>query len=145
MTRHLPTAARITLGSLFLVFGLNGFFGFLPAPPVNPEAGAFLGALAATGYFFPLLKGTEVIAGALLLSGYFVPLALVVLAPIVVQILAYHSVLAPALGLPLVLLTLGIYLAYAYRDSFRGVLAPRAQPVVATTKRTGRYAHAAHA
>lgn len=127
-----PVAARLLLGGAFLLFGLNGFFQFLPMPPVPGRAGEFLGALAATGYMFPLIKGTEVAAGALLLSGRFVPLALTLLAPVVVNILAYHAALAPAgLGLPVVLAALGVYLAYAYRASFAGVLASGAQPVSA--------------
>jgi hypothetical protein len=129
LSHKAPVAARLLLGGAFLLFGLNGFFQFLPMPPVPGRAGEFLGALAATGYMFPLIKGTEVAAGALLLTGRFVPLALTLLAPVVVNILAYHAALAPAgLGLPVVLAALGIYLAYAYRASFAGVLAPSAQP-----------------
>ena len=61
----LPTAARLFLGLIFTVFGLNGFLGFLPMPQPSAEGGAFLGALATTGYMFPLIKGTEVVAGLL--------------------------------------------------------------------------------
>ena len=90
-----PTAARIFLGLIFFVFGLNGFLQFMPQPPQPEAAGAFIGALAATGYMFPLIKGTEVVAGLLLLSGRFVPLALTLLAPIIVNIALFHTVLAP--------------------------------------------------
>jgi hypothetical protein len=77
---------------------------------------AFGGALAATGYMFPLIKGTEVAVGALLLAGRFVPLALTVLAPIVVNIVAFHLFLAPAgLALPIVIVLLGVYLAWTER------------------------------
>ncbi len=131
----LPTVARLFLGLLFTVFGLNGFLGFLPMPEPTAEGGAFLGALAATGYMFPLIKGTEVVAGLLLLSGRFVPLALTLLAPVTVNILAYHVALDPAPGLPLVIIAAGVYLAYAYRDSFRSVLAAKAEPhVIGETK-----------
>jgi uncharacterized membrane protein YphA (DoxX/SURF4 family) len=139
-----PAAARIVLGLAFLVFGLNGFLQFMPMPPAPEKAGAFLGALAATGYMFPLIKGTEVIAGALLLSGRFAPLALTLLAPIVVNIVAYHAALAPAgLGLPVVLAALEVYLAWAYRGSFRGVLAATAAPASAGSERAAALAHAA--
>jgi len=139
-----PVAARIVLGLAFFVFGLNGFLQFMPMPPVPEKAGAFLGALAATGYMFPLIKGTEVIAGALLLSGRFAPLALTLLAPILVNIVAYHAALAPAgLGLPVVLVALEIYLAWAYRGAFRGVLAPQATPAVASADDRRGLAHAA--
>jgi hypothetical protein len=144
MSRHLTTAARYALGTIFFVFGLNGFLHFLPSPPMTPEAGAFAGALAATGYMFPLIKGTEVIVGALLLSNRFVPLALTLLAPVVVNIVAFHSFLAPAgLALPLLALALQLYLAYAYRSSYRSVLQAGAQPAAATgTAHAPRVAHA---
>ena len=129
LSRKVPVIARIFLGALFLVFGLNGFLHFLPMPPAPEKAGAFLGALAATGYMFPLIKGTEVLAGLLLLSGRFVPLALTLLAPIVVNIVGYHAVLAPeGVAFPMVIAAVGIYLAYAYRGAFKGMLASDAKP-----------------
>jgi uncharacterized membrane protein YphA (DoxX/SURF4 family) len=129
MKRLLPLVARLFLGLIFTVIGLNGFLHFLPMPPPPPAAGAFFGALAQTGYFIPLLKGTEVLAGLALLSGRFVPLALVVLAPIVVNIAAYHIFLTPGdLGMAAFLTFLQAFLAWTYRDSFRGVLDPDARP-----------------
>jgi uncharacterized membrane protein YphA (DoxX/SURF4 family) len=126
ITRSLPTAGRIGLGLVFTLFGLNGFLGFLPQPPVPDAAGSFLGALAATGYMFPLIKATEIVSGVLLLSGRYVPLALTLLAPIVVNIVAFHIALAPAgMGMALVVLAVEIYLAWIHRDAFRGVLTPR--------------------
>lgn len=144
LSRKVPVIARIFLGALFLLFGLNGFLHFLPMPPVPEKAGAFLGALAASGYMFPLIKGTEVIAGLLLLSGRFVPLALTVLAPVVVNIVAYHAALAPeGLVLPLVLTAVGVYLAYAYRASFKGVLEANAKPVANGIEVSGQPSEAA--
>lgn len=143
-SKKAPTVARIVLGALFLLFGLNGFLQFLPMPPVPEKAGAFLGALAATGYMFPLIKGTEVVAGILLLSGRFVPLALTVLAPVVVNILAYHAALAPeGLPLPIFLTVVGVYLAYAYRASFAPVLDARAKPAYLDDAERVAVAHSA--
>jgi uncharacterized membrane protein YphA (DoxX/SURF4 family) len=128
----LPTVARLLLGLVFFVFGLNGFFPFIPAPPIPGPAGAYLGALAATGYMLPLVKGTEVIGGLLLLSGRFVPLALVLLAPVIVNIALFNLVLAPDnMILGLVLVALEGYLAWAYRDAFAGVLQANARPAPA--------------
>ena len=126
-----PHAARILLGLIFFVFGLNGFLGFLPQPELTGPPGAFVGALAATGYMFPLIKGTEVVAGALLLSNRFVPLALVLLAPVIVNIALFHFVLAPeSLTMVFVMLALELSLAWVHRDAFRGVLAAKARPRV---------------
>jgi hypothetical protein len=129
----IPTAARLLLGLVFAVFGLNGFLHFIPTPPMTGPAGAFGGAMFATGYLFQLLKGTEVIAGALLLSNRFVPLALALLAPVVVNIVAFHAFLAPSgLPLPLVILVLEVYLARSYRDAYSGMLQARTEPTRAS-------------
>jgi uncharacterized membrane protein YphA (DoxX/SURF4 family) len=127
MGNKLKPAARIILGLIFVVFGLNGFFNFIPVPP-PPEAGAkFLGALFETGYMFPMIKGIEVIAGLLLLSNLFVPLALLLLAPIIVNIFMYHLMLAPAgLALPLVVVALALFLGHQYRAEYRSVLKMKA-------------------
>src|SRR5580693_7005973 len=105
--------ARIFLGLIFFVFGLNGFLHFIPTPPMSGPMGDFFNGLMATGYFFPLLKGTETLCGLLLLSGAFVPLALIVLAPIVVNIFCLHLFLAHE-GLPLavIIVFLMIYLSF---------------------------------
>jgi uncharacterized membrane protein YphA (DoxX/SURF4 family) len=122
-------AARILLGLIFFVFGLNGFLHFIPQPPISGPPLEFFKLLVGSGYLFQLVKGTEVIAGATLLSGRFVPLALTVLAPIVVNIVAFHAFLAPSgLPLPLVVLALEIYLAWSYRSAFRPMLGSSVQP-----------------
>lgn len=109
-----PLIARWILGLIFFVFGLNGFFNFIPMPETMPEKMAtFMGGLMASQYFFPLLKGTEVVCGALLLIGAFVPLALIVLAPIIINIFLTHAFLDSS-GLPMVIFIglLEIYLAF---------------------------------
>ena len=122
------TAARVVLGVVFVVFGLNGFLHFLPQPPPPPGALAFMGGLASTGYFFPLLKATEVVGGALLLAG-FVPIALTLLAPIIVNIVAFHAFLAPG-NWPVVGIVLAseIYLAIVHRASFAPLFARSRRP-----------------
>lgn len=130
--RKLPTVARILLGLVFFVFGLNGFLHFLPMPPMTGVPAEFFGAMVASRYLIPLLKGTEVLAGILLLSGRFVPLALTVLAPILVNIVCFHAfVEQQGVGLPLVFTALEIYLAWAYRSSFAPMLRAAAKPDVA--------------
>jgi|SRR5450432_3026377 len=129
----LPTVARYLLGLAFFVFGLNGFLHFLPQPPMSGPPANFAGALLATGYMFPLLKGTEVIASLLLLSNRYVPLALAVLAPVLINIVAFHAFLAPGgLAIPIVLLLAELYLARSHRDAFAPMLqaenAPHTSP-----------------
>ena len=114
-------AARILLGLIYFVFGLNFFLHFLPTPPPHGGvADAFTGGLFQSGYFFPLLKGLEVVLGAMLLIQYFVPLALVVLAPISINILLFHAFLSPEntiMGIVIVLAN--FYLAWAYRSYYK--------------------------
>jgi uncharacterized membrane protein YphA (DoxX/SURF4 family) len=112
---------RILLGLIFFVFGLNGFLQFLPMPPLPDEAGKFFGALMETHYFFPVLKGTEVLCGLLLLSGFAVPVALVILAPISIQIFLFHSILTSGvqnLVFPIIILLLHIAAATGYWDLY---------------------------
>lgn len=129
--RRLPHIGRILLGLMFLVFGLNGFLNFIPQPkdPIPERALAFVGAMMKTGYLFQFVKGTEVLAAVLLLSNRFVPLALTLLAPVLVNIVAFHLFLAPATVAPaFVILALELYLAWAYRGAFRPMLAARVRP-----------------
>lgn len=118
MRSKLATGSRYLLGLIYFVFGLNGFLQFIPAPPTMPEgAMAFMGGMMAAPYFFPVLKSTEVICGALLLSGFAVPLALVILAPITLQIFLFHSFLTPGLEnvvMPVVMIALHVLAATGY-------------------------------
>ena len=77
---------------------------------------------------FPLIKGTEVVSSILLLSNRFVPLALTLLAPISINILLFHVVLAPAPGLALFIIAAQLFLAWAHREAFRGVLSAHSVP-----------------
>lgn len=128
VTRYLPTATRVLMGLIFFVFGLNGFLNFLPqtSRAMPPAAVAFGGALMSTGYMLPLLKSIEVLVGISFLSNRFVPLALAVIAPVVVNIFAFHAFLAPS-GLVLagVLVALELYLAWSYRKVYRPMLSTR--------------------
>jgi uncharacterized membrane protein YphA (DoxX/SURF4 family) len=129
--RHLPTIARVLMGLLFLIFGLNGFLHFLPEPktPMPEGAMAFAGVLMKTGYMFPMIMGTQLLVGVLLLLNRFVPLALALIAPVIVNIIAFHVSLAPAgIGPGVVVLGLEAYLAWAYRNSYRQMLTARTRP-----------------
>src|SRR5260370_37253911 len=88
--------ARSLLGLVFFVFGLNGFLHFIPNPPPPAAVGAFFGALFATGYMLKLIFGTQVIGGALLLLGVAVPFAMTILAPVIVNIIGFHTYSSPA-------------------------------------------------
>ena len=122
MVKKAATIVRYLLGLIFLVFGLNGFLNFIPSPPMDGDLGTFMAGLMASGYFFPLLKGTEVIAGLMLLSGFYVPLAIAVLGPITLNIFFVHVAMEPS-GLPIAIFVLlgNLFLAYAYRENFKSI------------------------
>lgn len=120
--KTLISVVRVLFGLAFTLFGLDGFLHFLPQPTTPPPEGAmaFAIALFKSGYMFPLIKGTELAAGLLLLGNRFVPLALVLLAPVLVNIVAFHAFLAPdGLALALVLVAIELALAWSYRDAYR--------------------------
>lgn len=113
--------SRLSLGLIYFVFGLNGFLNFIPQPPLPDTAMDFLAGLMSASYFFPFLKVTEVISGLALLSGRFSALALIVLAPITIQIFLFHAVLTPGFSnllLPLVMVILSFITAYAHKDKY---------------------------
>ena len=121
--------ARVILGLIFVVFGLNGFFGFIEPPESNEAMTTFMTGLFGTGYFMQVVKAVEVISGLMILLGRWLPLGLILLAPVSVHILAAHVFLDTA-GLPMaiVIIVLQLFLAYAYRDAYSGILDANARP-----------------
>lgn len=127
--RYAQIIARVLLGLVFFGSGLAGLLNLIPPPADLPEKlQAFMAGLMATTYFFPLLKGTETICGLLLMTGAFVPLALVILAPITLNIVLTHAFLAPdGLILALVMLVLHLFLAL-FASPFREYIRPLFRP-----------------
>lgn len=121
MQNKIQVAVRFLLGALF-VFGGVAFFLTTP-PPLSGELATFFEGLKASKYFFLLLKGTEIVCGLMLISGFFVPLALVVLAPIVLNILLVHIFLDPSgIIMALLLCAAMIYLSFfspSYSESIK--------------------------
>jgi uncharacterized membrane protein YphA (DoxX/SURF4 family) len=116
--------ARILLGLMFLIFGLNNILYFFKMPMPSGDAGIFLGLLVGHKYmtFVSLL---QIIAGVLLLVGRFVPLALTLLAPILVNILLFHILISHGGVAPgLIATLLEVFLLFAYRLYFRPLLDP---------------------
>jgi uncharacterized membrane protein YphA (DoxX/SURF4 family) len=135
IVRKIPVVARVMLGLTFTVFGANKLLHFLPQPPMSGPPAEFFGALFATGYMLPLIALTEIVAGVMLLSGRFIPLALTLLAPVIVNIVAFHLVLAPSGSGPAILvLALELYLAWSYRSVFRPMLRARSEAAGVTAR-----------
>lgn len=114
--------ARVLLGLIFFVFGLNGLLHFLPMQPIPGDAGTFATILAQHGWM-QFVSVFQVIGGLLLLVGRYVPLALVILSPIIVNILLFHGLLTGGAGIVpgVVCAVFAVFLIWAYRLSFRGL------------------------
>ena len=119
--------AQYLAGVIFLVFGLNGFLNFIPLPPPGGIAGQFMGALFASRYLW-VIFGFQVLAGVLLLINRYVPLAVAILAPVIVNILVFHALMAPS-GLPLALFVAVLWamIFAGVRPAFAGLFQARSQ------------------
>jgi hypothetical protein len=117
--------ARLLLGLIFVIFGLNGFLHFIPMGMPPGLAGQFMGAVFQSGYMFAVFA-LQLIGGILLLLNRYIPLALTVLAAIIFNILLFHALMAPG-GLPLAFITVILWLLVAYpvRSAFAGLLQQR--------------------
>ena len=118
--------ARILLGLIFVVFGLNGFFNFLSMGPMPTGlAGQFVGALALSHYYW-VVAALQIAGGALLLVNRFVPLALVLIGPIIVNIICFHVFMNPSGAPPAAVVTvLWLIVFYGNRKHFSGIFVQR--------------------
>ena len=119
------TIARVLLGLIFVVFGLNGFLQFIPMPAPTGIAGQFAGALFLSHYLVVIMF-IQVLAGILLLANRFVPLGLTLLGPVIANIFFFHAFMDPS-GLPraAVVTLLWLLAAYSVRSAFAGLLQQR--------------------
>src|SRR5712691_446272 len=114
--------ARLLLGLIFFVLGLNGFLNFLSMGPMPTGlAGQFIGALFLSHHFW-VVAALQIIGGALMLVNRFVPLALVLLGPVIVNIICYHVFLNPSGAvLAAVVTVLWWIVFYGNRQYFSGM------------------------
>ena len=124
--RIVTLIARLLLGLIFLVFGLNGFLNFINMGPMpSGLAGQFVVALALSHYFW-VVAALQVAGGALSLVTRFVALALVLLGPVIVNIILYHVFLNPSGAvLAIVVVILWGIVFYSYRQYFSGIFVQR--------------------
>ena len=127
--RIVTAIIRVLLGLIFLVFGLNGFLNFMPAPKDLPPDVITVSTGLMKGGYMAVVSATEIIVALMLLTNRFVPLALVLLAPIVVGIITFHIAIAPATIVPgIAVLAMELHLAWAYRGAFRPMLRAKVSP-----------------
>jgi uncharacterized membrane protein YphA (DoxX/SURF4 family) len=117
--------SRILLGLVFVVFGSNAFLHFIPVPPLEGQAGAFMGALLSSGYVYAIALFQVVGGLCLLIGSRLVPLGLTLLGPVIVNIMLYHIFLDPK-GMPvaIVVSVLALFLLWIYRYKFPAIFQP---------------------
>jgi putative oxidoreductase len=115
--------ARYLLALIFIVFGLNGFLHFLnPPPPPSELAKQYFTVLAASHYLV-FVFGVQLVGGVLFLFRRTVPLALVLIAPVIVNILLFHALMDPPGIVPGAVATvLWAVVFWRFRWAFRGIL-----------------------
>jgi putative oxidoreductase len=130
------TIARSLLGLIFVVFGLNMFLQFIhmPPPPEGP-AGEFMTALFVSHYVY-VVGALQVVGGLLLFTGRWTPLGLALVGPVIVNIVCFHALMAPA-GLPMAIVVslLALFLLWRYREHFAGLV--KNAPVLCDLPRQG--------
>jgi putative oxidoreductase len=116
--------AGVLLGLLFIAASSVVLFKIGPTPPPPPEsspAGHFMAAFATTGYL-TFVKIFELLGGLLVAIPRTRNLGLLVLGPIILNILAFHSFVTGGEGLfnPLVIgiCLLALFLLWVERHAF---------------------------
>jgi len=114
---------RTLMGLLFLFASIAFLFKLITPPPMEGVTKTFNEGLNSVGYFFPVLKVTELLCGLAFVTGFYVPLATVVIAPIIVNIFLFHAFIDQT-GLPVAifLVLANSFVAYYYRQSYAGLL-----------------------
>lgn len=114
---------RILLGVFVLVFGLNKFLNFLPAPEgMSEAAGAYFGALMSAKVI-SLVAIVEIAAGLALIFNKYAALLAIILMSVSVNIVLFHATLDPGNIAPgIVLLVLNIVALYGYKDKYKNLL-----------------------
>jgi len=114
--------ARWILGLMLLVFGLNGFFQFFAPPEMGPAAMSLMQAFMASGYIMVVVNLLMLLVGILLVANKYVPLALVLLAPLSVNLILFHLFLdIGTIGPSLVVTLLNLYLMVVHRAAYKGL------------------------
>jgi putative oxidoreductase len=120
--------ARIVLGLIFLIFGINQFVQIMDSivhfPLLDRKADNYLMTLSRAEYFFPCLKILEILCGLSLLINRFTALFLIALFPITLNMFLFEIFLGhQLLPLGITVLGLNVFLLIAYRKNYKGLFA----------------------
>jgi putative oxidoreductase len=119
MKNKIEMGLRILIGMLLAISGLNKFIGIMPMPEMTEVGMNLMMALVKSKYVMPMVAIVEIIGGTLLIINIAVPFALVILAPIVINIFTFHILLDPAgMGIGVVLIASLGWFSWNRKGSF---------------------------
>ena len=121
--------ARYLLGAIFVFFGANLMFHFLPNPPLPPGPLKDYMTVMVGTHYIEVIGFFQALPGLLLLVNRYVPLGIAMLAPILVNILTTHLLVVHGglFPVPLVVVLLWAFLFWSYRSAFGGLFAAKAE------------------
>jgi len=108
--------ARVFLGGMFVISGINGFFHFIPTT-------SFIATMVGAGDFFYVIKFFEIAIGAMILTGIYMPIALIMLIPISVDIFMFHMSRGMS-GVPIAFMIIfaHFFMIYIHRERFETMM-----------------------
>jgi len=120
MNKTVELILRWLVGILLVVFGANKFFNFMPSPPLEGDLATFFTGLIASKYMMPLVGLVEILVGLLFILKKWVPFALVLLAPVSVNMVLTHVFMDPMNIAPAAFVFLiNVVLIYVYWNKFK--------------------------
>lgn len=111
---------RLILGLILFLFGINKIIDFVPLFEMPLGAADFIESLKNSGYVFYAIALIEIGVGLLLLFKKWVPLALIILAPISINILLFHLFLNVSdIAIAIIIALFNIILIFKYWKAYR--------------------------
>jgi hypothetical protein len=122
--RQVANIFQRLFGSVLVLFVGMDLFGWEP-PPVTPEAQPLWDAIIEAGYIMPVVMVTYGICGVAFIADRFAPLASILLAPVSLNILLFHSFLNPS-SIPFAgtFFVCNALMLYIHRSSYSELLSP---------------------
>lgn len=127
MTATAATIFRILFGIVLMIWVGMGVVGWQP-PPVEADAEALRDAIFGSGYIIPAILIVYFVTGLAYLANRYVALASVLLFPVSLNILLFHTILNPhprSVSIAAALFVANCYMLYQSRTAYSSLLRDR--------------------
>jgi putative oxidoreductase len=123
MKNRIYTFIRYVFGVAMTFFGISNLFQLLPQHDFPAEAGKLMLAFTESGYILQVVGLTQLFLGVALLLNRYIPLALLLFAPVVVNVLLFHLFLDIA-SIPMAMPVIGMttFLFVYHKSQFLSLL-----------------------